>query len=763
MRYVLDISHTLVSILINALVRSKKTNFEFFDKSTHSDSSCNQMLSTQTLETLPGRHQRQNSTPTVIETYRNLLHRRGLSLDYPGTNQRHHGLPQQYDHQPNVEYIQGQRLTPAAPTQEAPQQQPMARPGHGPETNQNIMQQIIQDEALRAGQEFPRQEREPKQYDSHFDFSAPSLLKYLPQALPRQERNPEATYNNCYTASLVDHEQKPAGSLQDEYGNTHAEQQPCTPPSQTRMCWSQRQSLASHMKTANISPGYFPLTPATTPFSQHPSTSRSGQTRTAEASPTRRDPNLTIKASHEMQRGISYQDNFTALRQLAINSEIPSPPNTAPLEPRRSLDLAAFPPPSSFNMSSLQMDIPLWNDGFDSSNYSPMSNAISSAASSFQSSPEMTHMPLFGEIQDSAMETLLSSNVAAMPAPQIVSGQESPLSPVKHDLQEVPQSDCTNNDSNEGGEGNGFTEEEIFSFMQYSGFTGRWTCIYRQCGKTFGRKENIKSHIQTHLDDRQFRCKDCEKRFVRQHDLKRHANIHSGVRSYPCPCGKLFARMDALTRHRQRGMCIGAFEGTPKKVVKRGRPKKTRPETEERLEKSAATRQRALEKLMARSPTKAASISSSSESSHPSPEPIFDEMEFNDLSPLLNFTPAGSPGYSTGNRASESGSRKSSPSVSGTLPELDISSSPPAASGFFDFEASSESNTSDSLPVPFIGCQDFDLLSSPSKQESVMDTGGPTIADIFSPSPRGTEYAAVLTGSFDSTFTNDAQWHNDIL
>ncbi|KAM0794478.1 hypothetical protein BDR22DRAFT_794605, partial [Usnea florida] len=90
-------------------------------------------------------------------------------------------------------------------------------------------------------------------------------------------------------------------------------------------------------------------------------------------------------------------------------------------------------------------------------------------------------------------------------------------------------------------------------------------CLYPHCDKKFGRKENIKSHVQTHLGDRQFQCKDCLKCFVRQHDLKRHANIHSGVKSYPCPCGKGFARHDALTRHRQRGMCIGAFEGTPKK------------------------------------------------------------------------------------------------------------------------------------------------------------------------------------------------------
>ncbi len=120
----------------------------------------------------------------------------------------------------------------------------------------------------------------------------------------------------------------------------------------------------------------------------------------------------------------------------------------------------------------------------------------------------------------------------------------------------------------------------------------KYNCLFPDCNKRFGRKENIKSHVQTHLGDRQFQCPHCSKCFVRQHDLKRHAKIHSGVKPYPCKCGNSFARHDALTRHRQRGMCVGAFEGVVKKVVKRGRPRKQRPDDEERREKSVATQQR---------------------------------------------------------------------------------------------------------------------------------------------------------------------------
>lgn len=105
----------------------------------------------------------------------------------------------------------------------------------------------------------------------------------------------------------------------------------------------------------------------------------------------------------------------------------------------------------------------------------------------------------------------------------------------------------------------------------------KWICKIENCNKRFGRKENIKSHVQTHLNDRQFKCEVCNKGFVRNHDLRRHKKIHTGTKPYPCLCGNSFARHDALIRHKQRGMCIGA-SGIMRKAVKRGRPRQNRHE-----------------------------------------------------------------------------------------------------------------------------------------------------------------------------------------
>lgn len=86
-----------------------------------------------------------------------------------------------------------------------------------------------------------------------------------------------------------------------------------------------------------------------------------------------------------------------------------------------------------------------------------------------------------------------------------------------------------------------------------------FTCTYKNCGKKFTRRYNVRSHIQTHLSDRPFGCSYCSKRFVRQHDLNRHVKGHLEARHCKCDCGKEFSRLDALKKHKLRNICIGGF------------------------------------------------------------------------------------------------------------------------------------------------------------------------------------------------------------
>lgn len=267
-------------------------------------------------------------------------------------------------------------------------------------------------------------------------------------------------------------------------------------------------------------------------------------------------------------------------QELPQDPDLPTPPHTSRLQPVSTFDLAPLPHPNFVSMSAIS------NMGSDSdfdseSYYSPMSSAMSPAFSSVPSSPAVKHAELFRNPLPTVPEASTpTSSFQSMdlpvlaPAPRTTPGTPSP---VRVRAPPPPLS--------LGAKATGITSEEINNFISGPDpADGKWLCLYPECNKRFGRKENIKSHVQTHLGDRQYRCFICKKCFVRQHDLKRHSKIHTGVKPYPCLCGNSFARHDALTRHRQRGMCIGAFEGIVKKVVKRGRPrKKPLPEGEQKV------------------------------------------------------------------------------------------------------------------------------------------------------------------------------------
>ncbi|KAJ5155606.1 hypothetical protein N7492_008409 [Penicillium capsulatum] len=166
----------------------------------------------------------------------------------------------------------------------------------------------------------------------------------------------------------------------------------------------------------------------------------------------------------------------------------------------------------------------------------------------------------------------------------------------------------------------------------------KWVCLFDNCHGRFGRKENIKSHIQTHLNDRQYVCDQCDRDFVRSHDLKRHLKTHSNNKPFICRCGAPFARQDALTRHRQRDMCVGGYSGFVPKTTKRGRPpKKNRPAMDARQEKATRTRQRVAQKSESVSPVKV-------ECPDFNQPPVFTSPNYDPSNCMSSFTPPTSPG-----------------------------------------------------------------------------------------------------------------------
>ncbi|KAJ5095374.1 hypothetical protein NUU61_004730 [Penicillium alfredii] len=200
----------------------------------------------------------------------------------------------------------------------------------------------------------------------------------------------------------------------------------------------------------------------------------------------------------------------------------------------------------------------------------------------------------------------------------------------------------------------GVSPEEIAKYISGPHADGTWVCLYEKCNTPFGRKENIKSHIQTHLGDRPYKCDVCDKRFVRGHDLKRHLKTHSGKKPFACACNSSFARQDALTRHRQRDMCVGGFTGVVPKTTKRGRPpKKNRPNMEARQTKANRTRQLVAEKIASETPiTTEDPFQEAPVFTSPNYAPSTYAPSNYAPSTTLSFTPPTSPGCSIDNPAS---------------------------------------------------------------------------------------------------------------
>jgi regulatory protein SWI5 len=298
-------------------------------------------------------------------------------------------------------------------------------------------------------------------------------------------------------------------------------------------------------------------------------------------------------------------------------------------------DINLDPPGGGFNLSSSPVSEPAY-DG--SSCYSPRGY---SPAQSPSSSPYQRHVQAFLEHVE---EMPLHTHIPHLPFSDSAPLLSSPLMKEHSNSSFLSNSPCHSPSRSPRAmsiadlsldasiEDTGISAEEVSSYISpQDPITHRWTCMFPECNKTFGRRENIRSHVQTHLGDRQYRCNACGKCFVRQHDLKRHSKIHTGDKPYRCPCGGGFARQDALTRHRQRGMCVGGFPGAVRSGKARGRPRKKRPDMEDRLDKAQRTRRAAAPRF-----NYAASLSGGSVSDESAMSPIQDFNSF-DSAPLAEL------------------------------------------------------------------------------------------------------------------------------
>lgn len=297
----------------------------------------------------------------------------------------------------------------------------------------------------------------------------------------------------------------------------------------------------------------------------------------------------------------------------------PSPPPTNAKHQRsQSYQLDVAPMPPQMDGSHFSRQAAVYSNGASFSFASDQDYAASAYSSSIAdaSSPPHQHSTPMPTLYEEPSANLLLQAAAGAEqdfnSPNFLVGG-GPVCPEQAAL-DAAGIDATYIDT-------GITEEQINSWLIHPTGKGEaYRCKWEGCDTAINRKENARSHVQNHLDDRRFRCNPCGKRFNRLHDTKRHHLTHTNERPAICPCGKTFARADALTRHRQRDMCEGVLPGFEKaedEKPKRGRPKKDRsgddkrsgrPDMDTRTRKAAMAR--GMDRANASNYGMAASISS---------------------------------------------------------------------------------------------------------------------------------------------------------
>ncbi|KAI5922012.1 hypothetical protein F4810DRAFT_311225 [Camillea tinctor] len=580
-------------------------------------------------------HRRQNSTPTAFDTIKiannlpqhqrhqfqqqqhqraRMSHRRGMSLDT-----RQHAIRQEFNMVSTPTNNTGLANTPQHVLREA-QQQRIARPGpqHAYANLANDENYLVSPLGTPQMSNFDGQcfDGLPPHQNMHINFDM-----YNSPMEVMVKKNQESFSSNMASS---DFDIFPSSTLSTPtFMNFHDS------PNGTTGWISEGESSSSRRSSRRISNGildrvskfenmsveepqrpltptrqdgtdYFPLTPGDTPHnrtikhSQRPQRFTEGYDESAEETVKPARPSASRRP----------RTTFDEMRQAAeAQAMMPSPhrANTMPAT-------GAYDPPVSATSSDF-MNVGNVHEGLriDTSfdNLHGSSHPMSAASDySHHPSPATSSLIEFRGPFDYKSEHRLSSV-----GPESTTSDEAPstekegkssrrCSPHHHRRNEsiaslASAASIASIDIEKTKTTTGITLDDIQQYIQGPDpRDNKWVCTFEDCNKKFGRKENIKSHVQTHLNDRQYKCPTCQKCFVRQHDLKRHAKIHTGIKPYPCECGNSFARHDALTRHKQRGMCIGAFDGVVRKVVKRGRPRKHRPDMDERKEKSTRTRKK---------------------------------------------------------------------------------------------------------------------------------------------------------------------------
>lgn len=77
--------------------------------------------------------------------------------------------------------------------------------------------------------------------------------------------------------------------------------------------------------------------------------------------------------------------------------------------------------------------------------------------------------------------------------------------------------------------------------------------MFQVCGKAFVAAQALARHLQTHTEEKRFKCEECDCSFTQKVYYQAHMKRkHTREKPYECKvCNKKFAELSVLRRHKE--------------------------------------------------------------------------------------------------------------------------------------------------------------------------------------------------------------------